>query len=111
MHARAIYNVLIQGRKVQKGGSNDSNSKPPANHTLALCRVTRPNVRTFVASPWKGCLTRWLKSRSPFYSPSPPFYLVLLLPLLGLPKCSDEKEDTQMFHQIRLPTCTPGSIL
>src|SRR6218665_1108570 len=32
-HAKDIYNVLTQGRTVQKGGSNRANPQP-ANHTL-----------------------------------------------------------------------------
>jgi len=38
IHARAIYNVLTQGRTVQKGGSKPQTL--PANHTLhrrAMC--------------------------------------------------------------------------
>src|SRR6218665_1125674 len=36
MHARAIHDVLKQGRTVQKGGSKPPN--PPANHTMLLLR-------------------------------------------------------------------------
>jgi len=41
MHARAIYNVLTQGRTVQKGGL-----KPPTNHTLVTGRFVVKHTGT-----------------------------------------------------------------
>jgi len=46
MHARDIYNVLIQGRTVQKGGSNPQTpgKSHPVFTTIIIIRILRPNV-------------------------------------------------------------------
>ena len=53
MHARAIYNVLAQGRTVQKGGSNP---QPLANHTLSLLQHSAAKLQLMPTTAQKDYL-------------------------------------------------------